>query len=314
MNLRLAIPFIIFFICLTGINSVAKDIAAQRGVSASNTFYSDKNPTIMIKIDPILTFSRKEDEVISETKSSPRLKFQTYIFWGSKQKFTINITEILDDSFRFDGSINYNRKEGLIKLDKEELIGGIYDTGLFFKKSKGTIHHLVKSFGFVLNRKVIFEISYDEWFHEDILSLKNLTIEQQEYLDEFNKRADKSFQLIEYDNKILLAERPKNRGPYYVEVPSDVRTKPDHKGNYVTQIKPGTEVDVLGKKGRFLLIRTSNGLEGYIYKDYVYALDKHKNQIEVDVPDQKTILDVSSTFSPEEIKRLPGRISKKHIK
>lgn len=299
---------------MTGMNGAAKEIPDQRSVSASNIFYSSDNPSIMAKIDPILSFSRVEESIQSGTKSSPKLKFQNFIFWGPKQKFTITITEILDDSFRFNESLNYNRRKGLIKTDNKEMIGGVYATGLFFERSNGTIHHLVKAFSIVFDRKTILEISYDEYYHEDISDFKNFTGKQRNYFQLFNERADKSFQVIEFDKKILLSERPRNKGPYFVEVPSDVRTQPNHKGNYVTQIKGGTEIDVLGKKGLFLLIRTSEGLEGYIYKDYVYALDKNKNQVEVDIPDQKPMLDASSSFSTEEIKGLPGRISKKYSK
>jgi WD40 repeat protein len=201
MNMQLSIKFLSFISVILLLSS-CQGLRAYKWIE-NNTLYSSKAPNIEIHVNKDLqegtdnSITTMENDLIGE--SHLWVKKDQYLFWDKdgNQQLMIEINNLNDDRF-FMTDLTFSSNPLFLTYGQVMIEDWSFDTGIYVRAMPQQ-SFLVKIFGKNFGTQTRILLSYlekidDSWNTPDLV----LNTKQKKFLEEFEKRAGKSFTIHPY--------------------------------------------------------------------------------------------------------------------
>lgn len=172
----------------------------------NNTFYSNKMPSIEVKVNQSLHYKQSvSKEIIAESEkgSHTGLAQEWFHFLDREKRLAINIETLANQERIYLSHIDWsNYPETLIA--STQMIGGIeFATGIGCYQASDNLPYMIKFYSTNIDDTTRYKIMYRERVHLSWLFKKEnpLSSEDRVFLDNFNRRADESFSIAPYSSK-----------------------------------------------------------------------------------------------------------------
>ncbi len=196
----------VFFIMLLSLSSCAT--STMKKWVEGDMFYSERMPAVRVRVKQGFTLDEvKSDEKSAtdystgaETAMAEAQKIVRAIFKDKQKGSRLTIkTSLFPPNAKWSYySPDYSGYSNILKHYDVKFLGGRYAVGIYpYENKKGTVY-LVKKFGRIFGEKSKLELYYSERVGAEWSKIRILNTRQDEFLKEFSKRADDSFEILPY--------------------------------------------------------------------------------------------------------------------
>jgi hypothetical protein len=170
-----------------------------------DTYYSNRSPSIRIRVKQGLEFVKmKNNRKIAtgttgvQTTLAEAVKVEKAIFRNKKGHELIIKTKVFPPNANWYYHPPDYATDNMLKNYEVKVNGNRFEVGIYHWTAKNGSTYLVKKFGRLFGEKTMLELFYSEQVGSEWKNTRLLNREQEEFLKEFSKRADASFEILDY--------------------------------------------------------------------------------------------------------------------
>jgi hypothetical protein len=170
-----------------------------------DTYYSNRSPSIRIRVKQGLEFVKmKNNRKIAtgttgvQTTLAEAVKVEKAIFRNKKGHELIIKTKVFPPNANWYYHPPDYATDNMLKNYEVKINGNRFEVGIYHWTAKNGSTYLVKKFGRLFGEKTLLELFYSEQVGSEWKNTRLLNREQEEFLKEFSKRADASFEILDY--------------------------------------------------------------------------------------------------------------------